>query len=302
MRKILLSGASGFLGTALISRLLQEEDCEIAQLVRGKPSENSRVKQIHWDPIHKQVNLEELEGFDCWIHLSGEDIASGFWSQEKKRRLYASRVLSTDFLAESLKKLHHPPFLFMCASAIGFYGDQKERLVDEASPMGGGYLARLCSDWEVAARRAKSEYTRVVNLRLGVILGKGGALRRMLPPFKMGMGGVVGDGKQYMSWIALEDVLDAIAFIIEQKDLRGPVNLVAPAAVTNADFTESLAQTLNRPAKIPVPAFGLKFALGEMAKEVILASTRVHPKKLLDSGFEFQSKDLDKTLARYIET
>jgi hypothetical protein len=265
------------------------------QLVRGAAG----AGQLQWNPAKRQAlaNAGALEGLTAAIHLSGASIAGHRWTNAYKQEMTASRVESTRALAEALAGLHQPPQALLVASATGFYGDRGNELLDESSAAGSGFLAELCQQWEAAAQPAVEAGIRVVHLRLGVILGPGGALTRMLPLFRLGLGGPLGTGRQWMSWISLRDALAAILFALEAPALAGPVNLTAPNPLTNAQFTRALSRQLRRPALLRAPAFALRLALGEMANEVLLASARVFSSKLTNAGFRFKDEFVDTALA-----
>jgi len=251
---------------------------------------------IPWHPKQGQVDASLLEGFDAVIHLAGENIA-GRWNPAKKARIRISRIASTRFLAETLAGLRHPPTVFACASAIGYYGNRGDELLTEESSNGTGFMAEVCRDWEAATAPAQTAGIRTVNLRFGVVLDpSAGALHEMLLPFRLGLGGRIGSGNQFWSWISLLDTIAAILHTLEHPDLHGPINIVAPHPVRNHEFTAALAAVLHRPAVLPVPAFALRMFLGEMADEALLASVRVEPKKLVESSFEFLHPDLRQVL------
>jgi uncharacterized protein (TIGR01777 family) len=294
MRTYAVSGAGGLIGSAL-TRALKEDGGKVRRLVRREPSEEER--EIFYDPIGGRIESGKLAGLDAIIHLAGENVAAGRWTAARKRRIRDSRVLGTRLIAEALAELADPPKLFLSASAIGYYGDRGDELLNESSEAGKGFLASVCREWELAATQATGAGIRVVMLRIGVVLtGGGGALRRMLPPFKLGLGGRLGDGRQYVSWIALEDLIRAILFILKREELEGAVNGVAPEPVPNAKFTAILARILGRPAILPAPSALLRLALGEMAGGMLLASSRVLPTKLLSAGFVFEYPDLGQAL------
>jgi uncharacterized protein (TIGR01777 family) len=238
-----------------------------------------------------------LEGFDVVVHLAGENIASGRWTGEKKRAIRESRVKGTSLLSESLARLSRPPSLFLSASAIGYYGDRGDELLTEKSAPGEGFLPSVCIEWENATKPAVEKGIRTVHTRFGIILDRDeGALAKMLPPFKMGIGGKIGDGKQWMSWIALDDVVNGLKFLMTDASTFGPVNFVAPNPVTNADFTKALGRVLSRPTLFPVPAFGVRFAFGEMADALLLSSQKVEPTVLQERGFSFTWPTLEPAL------
>jgi uncharacterized protein (TIGR01777 family) len=294
--KIVLSGASGMLGMAL-RRRLGELRVPIVQLVRGAPSKDG---QVSWNPEATPAIADPsaLEGCSAAIHLSGASVAAHRWTAAYRRELTASRVDSTRALARILAGLRKPPQTLVVASAVGIYGDRSDEVLDETSAPGAGFLAEVCQEWEEAARPALDAGMRVVHARFGVVLGPGpGALEKMLPVFRLGLGGRVGSGRQWMSWVSLDDAVAALLFALETESLSGPVNVVSPNAVTNAEFTRALAREVHRLAVLPVPAFALRLALGQMADEALLASARVVPAKLLSAGFEFARPTVDEALA-----
>ena len=290
--KILISGSSGFVGTALVQHL-QGEGHIVHRLHRCREPEAGKIT---WDPTAGRVVTEPLEGFDAVIHLGGENIASGRWTRRRKKRIRDSRVNTSRFLALTLSQLNNKPKVFACASAIGIYGSRGEEELTEESAPGKGFFPEVGQEWERACEPAGLAGIRVVNWRLGVILGKqDGALARMLLPFRLCVGGVIGSGRQYWSWIGLTDALRAMTFCLTHK-LNGPVNLVSSQPVTNRQFTKTLGRVLRRPAILPLPAFAARLLLGEMADAALLASARVKPKALLDAGFEFNHADLEAAL------
>jgi len=288
--KILVSGSRGFVGNALVDHLTSAGH-ETWRLVRGS---SRQPQQINWNPEKGQLKAAECEGFDAIIHLGGENIASGRWTKKRKKLLRSSRVTSTRLLALTLSHLKQRPQVFACASAIGFYGDRGDEGLDETSAAGTGFMAEVGREWEQACEPATTAGIRVVNLRLGIVLGKGGgALAKMLLPFRCCVGGIVGNGRQYWSWISLNDTVRAMAFCLAN-EISGPVNLVSPTAPTNREFTKAFGKALHRPTFLPLPKFAARFAFGEMADAALLASSRVKPKVLLDSGFHFDQPDLDQ--------
>lgn len=291
--KVLISGSSGLVGSALCQRLEAEPDSEIVRLVR-KQSPDTQQTSVVWNPAEGQLEPQAFDGVDVVVHLGGVNIAGKRWSPEVKQKIFNSRFQSTSLLASQLATLEQKPSVFLCASAVGFYGDRGEERLDESSPRGEGFLADVCQAWEQATQPAKDAGIRVVNMRFGMILDrKGGALGQMLTPFKMGVGGRLGSGKQYWSWIALPDVINALQFCLNHSELAGPVNFVAPDEVTNLEFTKTLGKVLSRPTCLPVPAWGVKTAFGEMGQELMLTSARVVPKKLTEAGFQFQYPQLE---------
>jgi hypothetical protein len=295
--KILFSGASGLIGANLV-RTLAGKRIQTFQLVR-KAIDGPKAGQVVWDPAADRpvADVRQLEGMDAAIHLSGANLSSHRWTESYKREMVSSRVDTTRALVRIFGAMKQPPKTFLCASANGIYGNRGEELLTEASAPGRGFLADTCVAWEASADSAKEIGARVVHLRFGVVLSpEGGALKRMLPIFRLGAGGRLGSGRQWMSWISLPDLLRAIAHILETETLAGPVNLVAPKPVTNAEFTRSLGRAVHRPAVLPVPAFALRLAIGEMADEALLASARVVPERLLKSGFRFEHPDITTAL------
>ena len=251
--------------------------------------------QLVWDPA-EPLAPESVSGFDAVVHLAGEPIV-GRWTEEKKRRIIDSRVSGTKHLAEALAKTSRPPRVLVCASAIGYYGDRGDEVLREESAPGRQFSSELCQQWEAAAEPAVAAGIRTVNLRTGIVLSAaGGALKQMLLPFRLGIGGNVGNGRQWMSWIDLQDMTAAILHILKTDSLRGPINMTAPNPVTNAEFTKALASVLSRPAIFPMPAFAARLVFGQMADELLLASQRVEPAKLLGSGYVFQRPDLRQSL------
>lgn len=294
--KFAVTGSHGLVGSALLAELKSQGHSPI-RIVRQK-SAASGVDSIYWNPTlrdndlasHEEA-LRQFAGVQGIVHLAGENIASR-WNDEQKAKIRSSRIestraLATDLLTVSNSSNSKPPLI--CASAIGFYGDRGDELLTEQSAPGKGFLADLCRDWEKEARAAEKNQIRVVNLRLGVVLStKGGALSKMLLPFQLGAGGQIGSGKQYMSWIALDDVIAAIIKCLTDVELSGPVNIVAPNPVTNLEFTKALGRVLARPTIMPLPAFAARLVMGEMADELLLASSRVIPEKLEQRGFQFK--------------
>ena len=288
---ILVTGSTGLAGSALIPALTADGH-RVSRLVRTKL--NLENRDHYWDPTSNELYSPSLEGLDAVIHLAGESIAGGRWTAARKARIRDSRVQGTSLLSQSLAKLARPPRVFVSASAIGFYGDRADEILTEESSPGSNFLAGVCREWESAAAPAAQHGIRVVTLRFGMVLSsKGGALAKMLTPFRMGVGGVVGNGKQYMSWIAIDDLVSVIIHALKTDGLKGPVNAVAPNPVTNAEFTKALGRALRRPTIFPMPAFAARLAFGEMADELLLASARVVPTKLQASGFEFRHPNIE---------
>jgi uncharacterized protein len=292
--KILVSGSSGLVGSALIPRLATGGH-HVTRLVRNSVTLGAAA--IRWDPSLGHLDAALLEGFDAVIHLAGESIASGRWTQAKKTRIGDSRFGSTRLLSETIVKLKNPPKVLLCASAVGYYGDRGDEVLDEDTAPGSGFLAGVCRAWEAAAETAATKGVRVVQHRFGVILSpKGGALKRMLTPFRLGAGGRIGHGRQFVSWISIDDVLGVLEYALTTTALRGPVNTVSPRPVTNDELTRTLGRVMHRPTIFPMPAFAARLAFGEMADALLLASQRVEPKRLLASGYRFRHADLESAL------
>ncbi len=252
---------------------------------------------MRWDSASGLTEPRGLDGVEAIVHLAGESIVSGRWTESKKASIHDSRVIGTRRLCESLTRFSVPPRTLICASAIGYYGHRREERLTEESSSGSGFLAEVCREWERATEPALQRGVRVVNLRIGIVLSsKGGAMANLLPPFRLGLGGALGRGTQVMSWVALDDLVGAIQHILLTPSLRGPVNAVAPHPVTNREFTKMLGRMLRRPTVIPAPAFALRLLLGPMADEVLLASACVVPAKLLASGYAFRYPQLEDAL------
>ncbi len=289
--KVLVTGSTGFIGSALVAALTAAGH-QVTRLVRRPAG----AGEVRWDIEAGTIDAGGLEGHDAVVHLAGENIA-GRWSAAKKQRIRDSRVNGTRLLAEALAKLSRRPRTLICASAIGYYGNRGDEKLRENSPPGRGFLAESCVAWEAAAKPAADASLRVVHLRIGVVLHPaGGALKQMLLPFKLGLGGVVGSGQQYMSWIALDDLIGIFQHALANDSLRGPANSVAPNPVTNREFTKTLGNVLSRPTIFPMPAFAARLAFGEMADELLLSSTRVEPVRLSASGFRFAHPQLEPAL------
>jgi len=292
--KVLLSGSSGLVGSALIP-VLTGGGHQVVRLVRSQPRDE--VSEVHWDPEAGDIDAAGLKGVEAAVHLAGESIAAGRWTAAKKARILESRVKGTRLLAETLAELKRPPKVLVSASAVGYYGDRGEETLREESASGSAFLSDVCRQWEAATEPAAAAGIRVVNLRFGVMLSSvGGALPRLLTPFKLGVGGRLGSGKQFMSWIAIDDVIGAILHALGTETLRGAVNAVAPEPVTNREFTRTLGRVLGRPTVFPMPAFAARLAFGQTADELLLASQRVEPAKLLASGYLFRFPDLEAAL------
>lgn len=297
--RILLTGSHGLVGSALTPALVGDGH-EVRPLVRYATGYGSH--DIEWSPERYSIAMSRIEGFDAVVHLAGESIAEGRWTDEKKQRIRDSRIQGTKLLAESLPTLKQPPKVFLCASAIGYYGNRGDEVLTEESAPGNDFLSRVCIEWEEATREAAEKGIRTANMRFGIILDKkGGALGKMLPPFRMGIGGRIGDGKQWMSWIALDDVVNAIRHALNTETLSGPVNYVTPNPVRNSEFTKTLGRALSRPTLFPIPAFGVRLAFGEMADALLLSSQRVQPTKLTASSFEFSYPTLAAALTHILK-
>jgi len=291
--KVLISGSHGLVGTAL-GNSLKADGHEVFALVRHAPFSEAEVE---WYPERGSLALSGMEGMDAVVHLAGESIASGRWSDEKKQRIRESRVKATLVLSEALGNLREPPKTLISASAIGYYGDRGDLILHEGNAPGNDFLAGVCVEWENATESASQKQIRVIKARFGVILSPdGGALAKMLPPFRIGVGGKVGSGNQWMSWIALADVVSSLRLVLDNEDLSGPINFVAPNPVTNAQFTKTLGKALGRPTLFAVPAFAARLVFGEMADALLLASQRVAPEALKRAGFEFQYPTLEPAL------
>jgi uncharacterized protein len=295
--RVLVTGASGLIGSALVPSLI-ERGCRVTRLVRGPVSGEG---QISWNPASR-LAPESVSGFDAVLHLAGESVV-GRWSAAKKARIRDSRVIVTRHLAQSLAEAKDRPRVLIVASAVGYYGDRGDQMLDEDREAGSGFLAEVCREWEAANQPAANAGIRTVPIRIGMVLSsKGGALQKMLPAFRMGVGGKIGSGRQWISWVHIWDLVAAVHHILKTDLLQGPVNMVAPKAVTNAEFTQTLGSVLSRPAILPLPAFAAKFAFGQIADEVLLASQRVEPTKLIASGYPFQYPDLRKALESVVKT
>jgi len=291
--KVLVTGSSGLIGTALLPRLAAEGH-QATRLVR--PKTRPGASQLVWDPDAGRLDPGAIEGFDAVVHLAGENIASKRWTAEQKKRLHDSRVKSTRLLAVTLAQLSHPPRTLVCASATGYYGDRGDESLTEESPPGSGFLPQICLGWEESADLA-GPGIRVAKLRFGAVLSPaGGALALMLPSFKLGLGGVLGSGRQYLSWVAIDDAAGAIQHALLHESLSGPVNAVAPHPATNREFTKTLGRVLGRPTVLAMPSFVARLAFGEMAEALLLASTRVLPARLQASNYSFRCPKLEGAL------
>jgi uncharacterized protein len=318
MARILISGASGLIGRALASTFISR-GYEVLRLVWRPPRDR---RELQWDPEHS-VSPELVSGFDAVIHLSGESV-TGRWTTAKKQRIRYSRVVSTQNLSRALAQAEKPPQTFICASAIGYYGNRGDEVLTEESLSGTGFLAEVSREWEGAGAIAVQAGIRTSNLRIGIVLSRdGGALKQMLLPFRLGLGGKIGSGRQWFSWIHIDDLVAAVLHVIDGRIvnhgtaesgaslrhlqptlspglLSGPINMVAPNPVTNADFTKRLAGVLHRPAIVPIPASAVRLAFGEFGREGLLSSARVIPQRLLNAGFQFKHPELEESLAQLL--
>jgi uncharacterized protein (TIGR01777 family) len=288
--KILIIGSSGLIGSALIP-YLQQQGFQVGRLLRYKQEQHP-----YWDVQANKFHLKAFFDADIIINLAGESIAEGRWTEKRKQQLIDSRIKTTELIVEHFQD--NPPSLFINASAIGFYGDRGGVIVDETSQAGDDFVSKLAKQWETSCEAIQSDKTRLVKIRTGIVLSKqGGALAKMLPAFKLGAGGIIGSGKQFMSWIDINDLCSAIYYIIQQNSLSGAVNLVSPNAVTNQVFSKALSKQLKRPCLLPLPAVAVKLLFGEMGKELLLSSTHVKPTKLLEAGFQFEYQSIEKSLS-----
>ena len=296
--KVLVSGSTGLVGSALVGRLLARGDIPHC-LVRGKAA--GAGVPVPWKPENGVLDAGAIEGVDAVVHLAGESVAGGRWTPARKALIRDSRVRGTELLSRTLASLTTPPRVLVSASAIGYYGNRGDEVLDEGSASASDFLADVCKVWEAATSTAEDVGIRVVRLRIGVVLSaNGGALQRMLTPFKWGLGGVVGPGTQYMSWVTLDDLVSAILFCIENTELRGAVNAVAPQPVTNRMFTKTLGRALRRPTLFPMPASAVRVLFGEMGEALLLSSARVRPARLLEAGFVFAHPELTPALAHVL--
>ena len=300
---IIVTGATGLVGSALVPSLIADGH-SVTCLVRGDNANppHPGTTAARWNPETGTIDAAALEGHDAAVHLAGESVAEGRWTDEKKKRIRDSREKGTRLIAETLAQLSVRPQVLACASAIGYYGDRGAEVLDENSSSGKDFLSEVCRAWEAAADPARAAGIRVVHLRIGVVLSdEGGALAKMLTPFKMGAGGKIGSGAQYMSWVALDDVVSAIKHVLNDESLKGPVNVVGPRPATNAEFTKTLGAVLGRPTLFSVPAFAARLAFGEMADALLLSSARVEPKRLQSTQFKFAYPQLDGALRHVLK-
>jgi uncharacterized protein (TIGR01777 family) len=293
-KTVAVGGSSGLVGSRFC-QLASENGCRIIRLVRSRELDGADA--VFWDYRSGDLDPGRLEGVDAVVHLGGESIAAPRWTRAKMERIERSRVESTSFLAGKLCELGTPPPVFVCASATGYYGNHGDEVVDESTPAGDTFLAGVCRRWENACNPLRERGVRLVNLRIGMVLSaEGGGLPAMLPVFRLGLGGRLGDGRHWTGWIENDDLSRVITFCIGNQEIRGPVNAVSPNPVINREFTRTLAGIVKRPALIPAPAFLMKLVMGRMADELLLASCRSMPKKLLDAGFQFQYPELESAL------
>ena len=298
--KVLLSGASGMLGLA-ISDALKRQGVSVLRLVRRVPRD---ANELQWDPAGAGIfQPERLEGLSAAVHLSGANVAARRWTAAYKQEMRESRVTSTRILSQTLARLKNPPKTLITASAVGLYGDRGGEVLSEDSAAGAGYFPELCAAWEAAAQPAERAGIRVVHPRFGMVIARdGGAMARLAPLFRLGLGGRLGSGRQWMSWVSEPDAVSAVLYLLEETTLFGAINVVAPEPVTNSAFTRELARAVHRPAVLPAPAFALQLAFGEMADEALLASTRAVPKRLQEAGFVFKHPTLAQALAEALRS
>ncbi len=292
--RVAITGGSGLIGGA-VTDALRAESHEVLHLVR--PPRRAGAGQVAWDPAAAMIDADGLEGIDAAVHLAGEPMTAWRWTAAKKRRIYASRVDGTALLARTLAQVQDPPRVLVSYSAVGFYGDRGEEVLREDSPPGQGFLARVATDWEAAAQPAADRGIRVVHLRgAPVVAGQSAFLTRQVPAFKLGLGGPLGSGRQWWPWVALEDVVGVVRHVLAHDELRGPVNVVAPELCTNLEFARSLGRVLGRPALLPMVSPLLRALMGELAREMLLASQRVEPARLIASGYHFHFPMLEHAL------
>lgn len=296
--KVLITGSTGLLGKDL-QKSFTEKGYDMLLASRKEPTDDNHIQ---WSIEEGFADPEKLEGIDVVVHLAGENVSGLRWTDEKKKAIRDSRVLGTRNVVDAISKLKNKPKVLVASSAIGFYGERGEEEVTESSAAGDNFLAGVCKEWEAESRRAEDAGIRTVLLRTGIVLSKdGGALATMLTPFKLGVGGVVGSGKQWMSWISLEDEIAVINYVIENENIRGAVNAVSPNPVTNHDFTKTLGDVLYRPTFLPLPEFAVSMIFGEMGDALLLASTKVMPKRLEDAGFEFKHPNLKEAIENAVK-
>ncbi len=297
--RVVMTGAHGFVGSWLVPDL-ESRGVETVRLVRAG-TRPVGAREISWDPTRGRLDPAVLDGTDAVINLSGRNIAAGRWTARAKRELWDSRITTTRLLVHAMRACSTPPGVLINASATGVYGDRGDEILTEETPPGSDFLASLVRTWEQEAAGARSSGIRVVTLRFGMIIGRGGALARMLPAFRLGLGGPIGTGTQFWPWIAMEDVLGIIQFVMGQEQLDGPVNAVSPHEATSRDVAKNLGRALGRPAVLPVPAWAIRLMFGEMGTHLLLASTRVRPARLLASGYTFRVPDLAAAIRKSLD-
>ena len=296
MKVIAITGATGFVGSRLQDSL-REDGCTPVPVVRSTPADG----EMGWSIDEGSIDREALARCDAVVHLAGEPLVAIRWTEEKKRRILESRRDGTRLIASAMASIDDGPRVLVCASGVDYYGDRGDEIVDESSDPGTGFLSEVVQIWERSADPAREAGIRVVHTRFGLILdARGGVLAKMLPAFKMGVGGPIASGTQWFPWIAIDDAVRAIRFCLDRSEIRGPVNVVAPNAVTNGQFTEALGRALHRPTALKLPSFAVKLAMGEMGAETLLTGQRVHPQRFLDAGFVWHYPDLDSALAHLL--
>jgi len=289
---ILITGSSGLIGTALKDSL-SSNGHEVFRMLRSQPN----AEPFYWQPFENTINFDDSIYIEAVIHLAGANIADGRWNDKKKKNILESREIGTSLLSNALSKLQNKPKVLISGSAIGFYGNTEFQTVDESNNPGSDFLSDVCQRWEEATRPASGAGIRTVHIRMGVVLSSlGGVLQKMIVPFKMGLGGIIGNGQHYMSWVSINDITSMIQYIINNESIAGAVNLVSRKPITNYTFTKTLGSVLNRPTFFPLPAFVVRMIFGEMADGLLLSSKRVLPKKLEEAGYKFIDEDLEKTL------
>ncbi len=295
--RLALTGSTGLIGSTLVGHFLSKPDTTVIQVTRRQSVDSAQTSVAVWDPAKGEIQADKLEGHDAVIHLAGTNVSER-WTPSYKKLIESSRIEGTRLLCKTLAKLRQKPRVLISASAVGFYGNHEpDKILTESSALGEGFLPDVCCQWEEETRYAKEAEIRVVNMRLGVVLGKsGGAMAKMLPIFNLGLGGVLGDGNQMMSWIALPEIPLIVEHLIKNESIAGPVNVVSPQPVSNREFTKILGEVIRRPVIFPVPAFGIKLLFGEMGETLLLEGARVSPKKLLESGYSFRYPELGEAL------